>query len=48
MKEKKLDHIGATNLRDLLDKANKLHIHKDDYIQTLKTDSGWYLIYESQ
>lgn len=48
MKEKKLEHIGAPNIRELLTKANSLHIHKEDFIQIIKTESALFLVYESQ
>jgi len=46
MKRKKLDHIGANNMRELVTKLNEKKVRKEHIVQILETRSGCIAVYE--
>lgn len=46
MKKKELDHIGAENIRKLLDKANEEGIKKENIVQIIYHNSSCIMVYE--
>lgn len=48
MKRRKLDHIGANSLRDLLKEANELGIKKEQIVQIIETKHSFYMVYEQR
>lgn len=42
---KKMHVLQAFSLRDIVEKANASEIQKEDIVQMLDTDSGFFLLY---